>query len=116
MIEILNIDDINKICDPNIKKYLEYSFDRLPDDYIYPDYGYFIVLDNIEELFSDTNLDLSFGSIKGLNDGLIDCFELMEEKYDVVELVFILDNDFGLSFIIKKDIFNDSSLKSLFSS
>ena len=50
MIELFNKTDITKINNKEIQDYLNYSFNRLPSHYEYPQYGYFTVIENYNEL------------------------------------------------------------------
>ena len=50
MIEILNKTDVNKIQDKQLKDYLEYSLKRLPENFDYPNDGYFVIIENQDEI------------------------------------------------------------------
>lgn len=106
MIEILHRSDIEKIVDDRIKDYLLYSFLRLPEDYIYPDYGYFVVIESIKDLESDL-IKLSTISLPNIENGLFDDIELVEIQDEIIELVILYDNDFGVSLIIPMEILGD---------
>ena len=50
MFIVYNREDVSKITDPVLREGVEKEFERLPDDYRYPEYGYFIVIEELEEL------------------------------------------------------------------
>lgn len=103
MIELLSKSDVNLIANPALKDYALFSFERLPSDYIYPDYGYFIVIENFEELLHNP-LPLSKCKLPSINDGLFDYIELVEQKEGILEIVILVDNDFGVSLILESKI------------
>lgn len=98
MLEILHRDDINKIQDILLKEYIIYSLNRLPDDFILPEYGYFIIIENFSELESNP-IKFSHCELPSVNDDFFDEIELIEVKNDIVEVLFIIHNDFAISLV-----------------
>lgn len=103
MIEILNKTDTSKIKDKEILKYLEYSIKRLPEDFLYPEFGYFVVIENFNELSAST-IDLTDQSINGLNNGLFNDINMVEMKNDIMEIIVFLDNDISVSLVLSMNI------------
>ena len=103
MIELLAKRDVSLIANPALKEYTLFSFKRLPSDYIYPDYGYFIVFEHFEELLQNP-LPFSKCKLPSINDGLFDYVELVEQKEGILEVVILVDNDFGVSLILESKI------------
>jgi len=103
MIELLNKGDVSLIKNPALKEYAIYSFDRLPSDFVYPEYGYFIIIEHFDELLKSPLL-FSKCQLPSFNDGLFEHIELIEQKGDVLEIVILVDNDFGVSLILESKI------------
>lgn len=103
MVEILSKDDIQKV-DAVLQEYLEYSFARLYEGYQYPEYGYFIVIEKFQELLHPLNIkEYHIPSIS--NAAFFKRYiELVEIHKGIVEIVLLLDNDFGVSLIMKEAI------------
>ena len=103
MIEILKPTDVGQVHDEKLKAYLTYSFNRLPDDYLYPDYGYFVIIESQIELEAEP-IHLTHSTISSL----FEYIEMVEEKNGVIEIVQVLDSDFGVSLIMKREIVTDA--------
>lgn len=103
MIELLNQGDVSLINTPALKEYALYSFDRLPSDFVYPEHGYFIIIEHFDELLQNP-LPFSKCQLPSFNDGLLNYIELVEQKVDVLEIVILVDNDFGVSLILESKI------------
>ena len=103
MIEILNKIDVEKIKDENVREYLEYSFNRLPSDFQYPDFGYFVIVENFNELIVKS-IELYCYSISGLNNGLYDDINLVEIRNEIIEILVFVDNDISVSLILPMNI------------
>lgn len=103
MIELLNKGDVSLIKNPALKEYAIYSFERLPSDFVYPEYGYFIIIEHFEELLKNP-IPFSKCKLPSFNDGLLDYIELVEQKGDVLEVVILANNDFGVSLILESKI------------
>ncbi len=112
MLEILNKSDMAKVEDKNIKEYLEYSFNRLPNDFVYGVYGYFVVVENSDELKSET-INLSKYILKGLYSGMLDSINMIEIKDDVLEILVFVDNDVNISFVVPVNFFDEIILNKL---
>jgi hypothetical protein len=111
MIEILQRDDYSQVQDEKLKSYLTYSFQRLPKDFQYPEYGYFVIIEDIKEI--EKPLTLTTYIISPLQIEFFEYVELVEEKDGVVEIVLLLDNDFGVSLMIRRDILDDGLYQQL---
>lgn len=105
MIEILSKADVEKISDPVLRAGVLQEFERLPDDYVYPEYGYFIVVEDRDDLESVENI-ISKYTTRSLQE----CVEMVEEFNGYVQIVLVLEADFGLS------LFMDESLYAQFKS
>lgn len=103
MIEILNKIDIHKVNDENIKKYLEYSLTRLPNNFVYPDLGYFVVIEKFQELTRET-IKLTNHSLNGIDNGLYDDINMVEIKDEVIELLVFVDSDITIGLILLIDM------------
>jgi len=57
MLEILCKDDVSKISNPVLIAGICEEFERLADDFKYPDYGYFIVIEELDELTNPAELN-----------------------------------------------------------
>ena len=99
MIEILNKTDVNKIQDKQLKDYLEYSLKRLPENFDYPNDGYFIVIQTLDELQTN-KINLTNHSLNGINNGLLDDINMVEIKDEIIEILVFVDNDISLSFVM----------------
>lgn len=106
MVEILKFDDVDKIEDIELKKYAQYSLDRLPDDYCYPEYGYFIIIENLDEIEGYKTKFTNF-TLPSFENGLLDMIEIVEHKANIVEIVILIDNDFSVSLIMYQSIISD---------
>ena len=104
MIEILSKDNYPPITNQSFQNYLHYSLNRLPKEYLYPEFGYFVIVEDFSEL-ETTN---TFNNIQmpSLRDDIFfeRYLELVELKDDVIEIVVLLDADWGISIIMEKAI------------
>ena len=114
MIEILSKGDLRKIKSVKIKEYLEYSFNRLPSDYEYPDFGYFVVIEELDELIPDS-INLSSYSFSGLNNGLYDEINMVEVKNETMEILIFIGNDISISLVLLTSILDTSHRDKLLS-
>ena len=103
MIEILNKSDINKVKDQELKDYLDYSFKRLPENFDYPNDGYFVIIETFKELIGEC-INLTNTQIPSLNTGLYDEINMVEIKDEIIEVIVFLDNDVSVSLILKTNI------------
>lgn len=103
MIEILDKIDIHKIKNNDLREYLYKSFKRLPEDYIYPDYGYFVVVDSFDELDVNT-INLTNRELDGFWVGLLDYINMVEIDGEVIEILVFVDTDINVSFVMLKSI------------
>ena len=77
MIPILCLDDVELVEDEVIKQGLLKEFARLPDDYKYPEYGYFIVIESAEEL--EQPIPLVYGSQSFVPQPISDWVEMVSD-------------------------------------
>ncbi len=112
MIEILSKKDIEKV-DDDFKEYLHYSFARLPSDYKYPEFGYFVVIEKYEDLTKP--IQLKHHKLPSLLDkDFFDTYlELVELKDNIIEIVTLLDSEFGIALIMKQQILPSKIFKKL---
>lgn len=113
MIEILSKTDVEKISDPVLRAGVLKEFDRLPDDYKYPEYGYFIVIERLEELTDPVELNSILA--KYTTRSLVNCLELTEGFDGYFQILLILDADFGLSLFVREKTLCFVQLSELFS-
>ncbi len=67
------MSDYQKITDPLLTQGVLQEFSSLPDDYLYPEYGYFIVIESLNELsYSSELFDLI---CQYTPQPLVECFE-----------------------------------------
>lgn len=112
MIQISTKDDVNKVSDPVIAVGIQEEFERLSDDFLYPAYGYFIVIEKIEELTDP--LELNTIITQHTARSLVDSLELIEEYKGYCQVLLILHADFGLSLFVSEKIMSLTQLKKLF--
>ena len=112
MIEILNENDILKIKNKELKEYLYKSFRRLPKDFLYPDYGFFVVIDSFDEINKNTII-LSDYKLNGFNAGMVDRINMVEFDGEIVEILVFIDTDVNVSFVMFKSILDIEIIKIL---
>ena len=106
MIEILNKSDINKIQNEKLKNHLYKSFDRLTKEFDYPNDGYFVIIENQNEIKS-TPITLSTCQLNSLDTGLYDDINMVEIEDGVVEILVFIDNDVNVAFVILENILDE---------
>lgn len=114
MIHIKSIQDIKLVKNDVIKRGLENEFNRLPNDFKYPEYGYFIVIENLDELLEDISLRNNNSDI--LYQLLIESIEMIEKFDGYFQIVCILDNDFGVSLFVDDKIISVNEFNKLIGS
>lgn len=112
MIPIHSQKSLEHIEDNTLKSGLEKEFQRLPSDYVYPTYGYFIVIESLNELHKP--IALSYGALTHTPEPLSDYVEMVEEFEGYSQVVCILDADFGVSLFISEEIATQAQLEALF--
>ena len=112
MIQILTKDDVNKVSDPIIAVGIREEFDRLSDDFLYPAYGYFIVIEKLEELTNPVELNTII--VQHTARSLVNSLELIEESKGYCQVLLILHADFGLSLFVSEEIMSFAQLKKMF--
>ncbi len=106
MIEILNKSDVNKINDEKLKQYLIKSLNELPEDFDYPNDGYFVIIENQNEVKS-TPITLSTCQLNSLDTGLYDDINMVEIEDGVIEILVFIDNDVNVAFVILENILDE---------
>ena len=106
MIEILNKSDINKIQNEKLKNHLYKSFERLTKEFDYPNDGYFVIIENQNEIKS-TPITLSTCQLNSLDTGLYDDINMVEIEDGVVEILVFIDNDVNVAFVILENILDE---------
>lgn len=106
MIEILNKTDINKVKNEKLKNHLYKSFDRLTKEFDYPNDGYFVIIENQNEIKS-TPITLSTCQLNSLDTGLYDDINMVEIEDGVVEILVFIDNDVNVAFVILENILDE---------
>lgn len=102
MIEILAWSDIDSIKDENIKKYMFLTKERATKQqkpWDFKNWGYWVIIDNWDEL--QKPLNGTHFTLPSLSQGLLNHLEIFEEKFEVCEMVYLLNNDFGISLVIE---------------
>ena len=106
MIEILNKEDINKIQNEKLKNHLNKSFERLTKEFDYPNDGYFVIIENQNEIKS-TPITLSTCQLNSLDENLYDDINMVEIEDGVIEILVFIDNDVNVAFVILEDMLDE---------
>ena len=109
MIHILSKDDVSKVSDPVLVAGINREFERLPDDYMYPEYGYFIVIETVEEWNDSVELNALISQYTARS--FDECVELVEEFEGYSQVVLILNADFGVSLFVSDELMSIEQLK-----
>ena len=101
MIPIKSREDLKCVDNTLMQKALEKEFERLPDDYLYPEYGYFIIIESIDELTDPLELKLLEDySSQSIFEGL----EMIEQFEGYSQVVILLSSDFGVVLFVRDEI------------
>lgn len=114
MLEIRKWEDIEKIEDEEIKKYMLQTKKRAMEQqkpWDFENWGYWIILENWEKL--EEPIKGTHFSIPTLKQGLLNQLELFEENLNVCEMVYLVDTDFCVSLVIRTSAIPRDTLKSL---
>jgi hypothetical protein len=103
MIEILSKSDIDNIQDNKLKQYLIKSLNELPEDFDYPNDGYFVIIENQDEIKSKA-IKLSNCTLNSLDEDLYDDINMVEIKDGIIEVLVFLDIDVNVSFVMLENI------------
>lgn len=114
MIPIHSIDSIKLVHDKVLQAGLYKEFDRLPDDYHYPEYGYFIVIESSDELYDPSELEQLLRK-RCPTQSLFESLEMIEEFEGYVQIVLVLEADFGVSLSVRKEEMSYSGVLEYFS-
>ncbi|MCK5111687.1 MAG: hypothetical protein KAQ94_09210 [Arcobacteraceae bacterium] len=112
MIHINCIEDIEIVDDKILQEGLRKEFERLPVDFEYPLFGYFIIIDSLEELKQP--IPLKHGSINQIDLPISDSVEMIEEFDGYSQIVCVLYADFGVSLFVRDTIATHTQLEALF--
>jgi hypothetical protein len=105
MKEILAWSDIDTIKDDNIKKYMfqtKRKATQKQEPWDFKNWGYWAIIDDWSEL--EQPLVGTYFMLPNLSQGLLNQLEIFEEKFGVCELLFLLNNEFGISLVMKESI------------
>ena len=103
MIEILSKSDIDNIQDNKLKQYLIKSLNELPEDFDYLNDGYFVIIENQDEIKSKA-IKLSNCTLNSLDEDLYDDINMVEIKDGIIEVLVFLDIDVNVSFVMLENI------------
>ena len=112
MIQVLTKDDISRVSDPIVAVGIREEFKRLSDDFLYPAYGYFIVIEKVEELTNPVELNAIITQHTARS--LTDTVELIETSKGYCQVLLVLHADFGLSLFVSEEIMGFAQLKKMF--
>lgn len=107
MIIIHSKDDIKKVKNAELKKYLRYSFSRMTTD-ILENYkvngSYFVVVESYDELTQKSiKMDnWEIASIK--SDEFFNCIELVEVKEKIMEILVQFSTDIAFGLVLEMKI------------
>lgn len=102
MKEILAWNDIDTIKDENIKKYMLQTKQKATQQqkpWDFKNWGYWVIIDSWSEL--EKRLVGTHFTLPSIKQGLLHKLELFEEHYGVCEMVYLLDTDFAIGFVIQ---------------
>jgi hypothetical protein len=104
MIEILDKNDMSLVKDKDIKNYLKYALNRLSKDYSYPQLGYFVIVETTKEALQPMRLrEHEIPSM--LDESFYQSYlEVVEFSEDIVDILVLFDNEFGVNLIMQKSI------------
>lgn len=102
MIEVLSKNDVSNISNEKSRDFLISCFDRLPKEFFYPKDGYFILVEDFNELLFES---IKIGNVvlPSFENGLYEYISMVEVENDYMEILLLLDNDFGVSLILLKN-------------
>jgi hypothetical protein len=116
LIEILQESDTCKVEDAALKSYLEYSLERLPEDFNYyvlaEEQGYFCVVTEFEDLVTPC-IKLRYFEIPSIDsEEFWEQVELIEFKtinnIEILEVLVHVDTDIAVSLIFKREILDEA--------
>jgi hypothetical protein len=113
MIEILNRDDIYNIKNSAIREYLKNTIQNLSPEFHMPQDGYFVVIENFEEL-TQNPISLTHCILPSIYDGLIDNIEVVHQENNIIEIIFIINNEFSISLVMFSSILPNHLLSQVF--
>ncbi|RLA82649.1 MAG: hypothetical protein DRG78_06585 [Epsilonproteobacteria bacterium] len=112
MIHIENKEKVVFIENTIIRDGLEKEFERLPLDFEYPLFGYFIVIEDIKEL--EQSIILKYGNTNNTIRPDNDNIEMIEKFNGYSQIVCIQSADFGVSLFVSDRIATYEQLVKLF--
>ena len=112
MIHIHSSKDIELVEDLIIRAGLQKEFERLPDDFQYPEYGYFIVIESLEELHHP--IPLEHYGLSHVPQPLSDYVEMIERFDGYCQIVCLVEADFGISLFVSNKVADNIQLEKFF--
>jgi hypothetical protein len=116
IIEILQKEDVLRVEDELLRKYLEYSLKRLPEGFDYynhvREYGYFCVATEAKDLMAN-GVILQYWILPSISDETfwerVELIEMQENGVgdEVIEILVNVDTDIAVSLIFRKSIVDD---------
>ncbi|MGB5792456.1 hypothetical protein [Poseidonibacter sp.] len=97
---------LNNIQDNKLKQYLIKSLNELPQDFDYPNDGYFVIIENQDEIKSKP-IKLSNCTLNSLDEDLYDDINMVEIKDGIIEVLVFLDSDVNVSFVMGEEILEE---------
>ena len=111
MIQILSQQDLSLIDDDEVVACLKEQFTRLDGFVDYPNEGYFIYLESVDELLQP--IPINRNGIGVIAPPLKRFVEMVEIHHGIYEIVLILHADFGVSLFLKGDLIGPNKLNEL---
>ncbi|EDZ63152.1 hypothetical protein SMGD1_2062 [Sulfurimonas gotlandica GD1] len=112
MIPIHSIEDIELVDDKILREGLRTEFKRLPSDFIFNSYGYFIIIESIEEL--QRPIPLEHSCLSYTPEPLSNYVEMIEEFDGYCQVVCVLEADFGVSLFVSDKVADNTQLETFF--
>lgn len=102
MIPIHSIRDVAQVKDPVLRNGLHKEFERLPESFRYPEFGFFIIVETPEEL-AELNVLAQIKDHFTLPP-YTDYIEMIEPFRGYSQIVCLLDADFGVSLFVSEEL------------
>jgi len=97
IVEIFREDDISKVPDKRVQEYIYGRFKILDEHFDPSREGYFIYVDDVATF--EIKQTLSFTEIPSIKEGLFKRLEQVEITNSIIEISFLVNNDFMLSIV-----------------
>ena len=112
MIHMHSKKDIHLVQDKILQDGLKKEFERLPDDFQYPEYGYFIVIESFEEL--QHPIPLEHYGLSHVPQPLSDYVEMIERFDGYCQIVCLVEADFGISLFVSDEVADNIQFEMFF--